>query len=138
MSTVESYIETNFSRCVFSSRCDIGSSDLCKLRIEWNYRRRPLMTNSDNWLQIELNAYKKFATVYRPFMIKIKEELCAQLAQKNHILFQLAGKSLLETFGNIFDPCPFTVFVTARNIYLLQHQFWKCFRDTGISAPEFL
>lgn len=68
--------------------------------------------NHLNVFQLEINTYKKFTTVYRPFMIKIKEELCELLLQKNHILFQMAENAGIRLIGNLLDPCPFSVCVT--------------------------
>lgn len=61
---------------------------------------------------VQLNAYKKFTTLYRPFMIKLKDELCKQLLQRNHIFYQMASDGgYLAPLGNMLDPCPLTVFV---------------------------
>lgn len=77
---------------------------------EWR-RRTTEFNHLKNWFQMELNAYKKFTTVYRPFMIKIKEELCAHLLQRDHIFYQIIPKSHLAAAGNLLDPCPIVVFL---------------------------
>lgn len=57
-----------------------------------------------------MKAYKKFATQYRPFMFKLKEEVCNLLSMKNHVLLQLYGTETAH-FGNLLDPCPIYVIV---------------------------
>lgn len=66
-------------------------------------------------IYVEINAYKKFSTIYRPFMIKIKEELCTQLLLRNHILFKMAEPFILgelDATGNTLKPCPLSVCLT--------------------------
>lgn len=50
-------------------------------------------------------------------MLRVKEELCSLLLYKNHPLFKLADKPLLDrikngVYGNLLEPCPFVVSVT--------------------------
>ena len=70
------------------------------------------MSDNQENFQIEINVYKKFATQYRPYMVKLKSELCAQLLLRNHPIIQLIERADLWPLGNILDPCPFTVSVT--------------------------
>lgn len=47
-------------------------------------------------------------------MMRLKDELCPVLLYKNHPLFQLADKGLLNriktgVYGNLLDPCPLKV-----------------------------
>lgn len=74
---------------------------------------------NQQFVQVKVNAYKKFTTVYRPFMIKIKDELCKHLLQKDHAFYQLATDGgYLGSMGNLLDPCPLTVFEW-------KHTFWS-------------
>lgn len=54
-------------------------------------------------------------------MIRIKEELCLLLLNKNHTLFKLADDQLLDrikngVYGNLLEPCPFIVSVTVNSL----------------------
>lgn len=63
---------------------------------------------------VKVNTYKKFRTEYRPFMIKLKEEICSQLDKKTHIFYKMVDEELpgfLAAIGNILDPCPLTVWI---------------------------
>lgn len=62
-----------------------------------------------NTLQMEIMTYKKFTTIYRPFMIKFKEEICQTLLLRQHIFFKMIGELDITIFGNMFDPCPLSV-----------------------------
>ncbi len=49
-------------------------------------------------------------------MMRVYEELCSLLLNKDHALFKLADRGLLSrikkgVYGNLLDPCPFTVCV---------------------------
>lgn len=50
-------------------------------------------------------------------MIKLKEDLCAQLSQRSHMIYQVVPKGFLDTFGNILEPCPISVFLTEYTVY---------------------
>lgn len=73
--------------------------------------------------QIEITAYKKFRTLYRQHMLKMKEELCGQLSLKNHPIFGLFKTAGLPievggVGGNLLDPCPLFVCRTVDIFYL--------------------
>lgn len=55
-------------------------------------------------------AYKKFTTVYRQHMVKLKEELCSALLLRTHPLFQLVGTGNSD-FESLLVPCPLKVCV---------------------------
>lgn len=61
-------------------------------------------------LQIEITTYKKFRTEYRPFMIKVKAELCHELSMKNHPNSQLFNGGKVN--GTLMEPCPLSVIKT--------------------------
>lgn len=68
---------------------------------------------------LKFNAYKKFRTEYRPFMIKLKEEICSQMASKTHVFYKMVNDEFpefLATMGNMFDPCPFQVFIAEHTL----------------------
>ncbi len=63
-------------------------------------------------IQIHVTTYKKFATQYKPVMVKIKAELCDTIKQMNHPLLKFLDYDdwyINETDSNLFNPCPFKV-----------------------------
>jgi len=61
----------------------------------------------DIFSQIDIVAYKKFRTEYRPFMMKLQLEYCHEIAERSHPYFKLYDGILDE--GTLFDPCPLKV-----------------------------
>ncbi|KAJ6637577.1 hypothetical protein Bhyg_10308, partial [Pseudolycoriella hygida] len=54
--------------------------------------------------KVEITAYKKFATQYRPHMLHTKFEICEQLKLRTHPLFTLFGWR--NQSHNLMDQCP--------------------------------
>lgn len=59
--------------------------------------------------QAEFITNKKFRTAYRPFMIKLKAEVCEALSQRTHPVKILIGNLTDSVHGNLLNPCPITV-----------------------------
>lgn len=68
------------------------------------------VTANANNFQIEIQLYKKFATIVRPFLIKFEQDFCEFVGKKNSsILYHLLFLDEMKKWGNFYDPCPISV-----------------------------
>lgn len=61
--------------------------------------------------QVHIQLYKKFATIYRPFLVKLDQDFCELFSAENTAspiakIFNLENR---RKFGNLYDPCPISV-----------------------------
>lgn len=112
-------------RCIGKGNKDFGTIKLVCKTLNRTSKLFTLDINLHPGVKLEapvilnFNAYKKFRTEYRPFMMKLKEEACSQIAAKTHIFYKMVNEELpefLATMGNLFDPCPFQVFITEHTL----------------------
>lgn len=75
--------------------------------------------------QVHFVLYRKFATVYRQFMVDIHLDSCALRAGKNTTLSGIVSIAERRKYGNYWDPCPLSVcnslsiqFVTSPRYFL--------------------
>lgn len=59
---------------------------------------------------MEVSTQKKFGTVWRPTLIKIKDNLCDAYANKSNSPMAQAMRSVFkDAKTNLMEPCPWTV-----------------------------
>lgn len=63
--------------------------------------------------QIEIQLYRKFGTVVRPFLVKFEQDFCEFLGMHNSsILYRMLPLEKMRTYGNFYDPCPISVLMS--------------------------
>lgn len=66
-------------------------------------------TNLIHVFQANLQVFRKFGTIYRPFMINADLDLCATFKDEDLPLSKVLNIKERRKFGNFYDPCPITV-----------------------------
>lgn len=83
---------------------------LTNLHVRTYCANRPNLYVSSN-LQVNLVLYRKFATVYRQFMVDIHYDLCALYAGNLTSITKYIDIERRRKYGNYSDPCPITVYL---------------------------
>ncbi|XP_037048571.1 uncharacterized protein LOC119083056 [Bradysia coprophila] len=65
---------------------------------------------------VEIQLYRKFATIVRSFMVKFEQNFCDFLDQKNSsIFYRYLPLAEMRKQGNFYDPCPISGHRYSRN-----------------------
>lgn len=58
---------------------------------------------------MKMQLFRKFATIYRPFLISLDQDLCALYTDTNSAIAKALNINDRRKYGNMYDPCPISV-----------------------------
>ncbi len=70
---------------------------------------------------MKFQLYRKFATIYRPFLVKLDQDLCALFSDPNSPIGKALGVAEHQRSGNLYDPCPIMVRITDKKDFKTSH-----------------